>query len=118
MANFKQHAGMGAVVGLITGAVISYKKQKNGRFSVLDFAADITLGAAAGLVGSAIPDILEPATNPNHRAFFHSYTAAIFSNSTIAYGWEREGVIKTAFCAGYCSHLALDAITPKSLPII
>ena len=34
------------------------------------------LGGAAAVVFTNLPDFIEPATSPNHRAFFHSITFA------------------------------------------
>jgi len=74
-------------------------------------------------VGSIIPDIIEPATSYNHRAFFHSWkllavllvlsilTFLIWHFSNIGFiGWIAF------FCAGYIVHLLLDSTTKMSLP--
>ena len=49
------------------------------------------MGAATALMPS-IPDLLEPATHPNHRKFFHSVAAALL----VVYGNTRykNGTLK------------------------
>lgn len=84
------------------------------------------MGAAAALMPS-LPDLLEPAIHPNHRKFFHSVAAALLVAHGIhkAYkwdaqsGWERVGrALILAGGAAYLAHLARDAFTAKSLPLI
>ena len=81
-----------------------------------------SLGGGA-LVG-VLPDLIEPATSGNHRGFFHSLTFAtllgyIFykrhSNENIGNAMKIFfGVIGSA----YGSHLALDSMTPRRLPLL
>ena len=80
--------------------------------------------AKAGIVGSVIallPDIIEPATNPNHRKFFHSLVlagglVAITHNSEIKQDAYTKEAIELAGYS-YLSHLLLDSLTPKGLPL-
>ena len=75
----------------------------------------------------SLPDLFEPAVNPNHRQLFHS--VAMFG--AIGYGmwklnhWKPEDdwqrllrVLGLVGGAAYLSHLARDAFTAKSLPMI
>lgn len=81
----------------------------------------------AGGTGARLPDLIEPASNPNHRAFFHSavvLTAAVYCAYRL-WQWEPEDdaekILKwlgLGLTIGYVSHLALDATTPKSIPLI
>ncbi len=77
-----------------------------------------------GAIGGIIPDVIEPATNPNHRDFFHSGMMG-----GLIFFWEdklRQNEIinpqlKKAildFSCGYKLHLLVDSATPKSLPLI
>jgi inner membrane protein len=88
--------------------------------------ASIAMGAAAACLPS-LPDILEPAVHPNHRQFFHSVAMAL----AIAYGmhraykwepqedWERAvRMLLLVGGAAYLAHLARDAFTAKSLPLV
>lgn len=76
---------------------------------------------------ASLPDKLEPATNPHHRQFFHSWLAA----GGVAYlfrclhRWDPVEpykriirLIGKAACVAYLAHLALDSLTPRSLPLI
>lgn len=79
--------------------------------------------AAEGAVVATLPDVLEPATSPNHRAFFHSLT----TGGMVAYGalgkhteqWRSDDRFAAAAAAlSFLSHLYLDGMTPKGLPAI
>lgn len=80
---------------------------------------------AAGLTN--IPDCLEPATHPGHRKFFHSLAfAALLSlgfkklyDWTPDEAWEKGArFVGLVGVGAYLIHLALDASTPKSLPLV
>ncbi len=86
----------------------------------------VVMGAAASCLPS-LPDWFEPALHPNHRKFFHS--VAVFAG--LSYGmhrlykwdtqdeWERlVRAIALVAGAAYLAHLARDAFTAKSLPMI
>lgn len=62
-------------------------------------------------IGGLMPDVLEPATWPGHRGFFHYFfgpfcivPALLFMNSS------NLGFMGGAFCFGYFSHFLLDVI--------
>jgi len=83
-------------------------------------------GGLAYLLGT-LPDILEPATNPNHRRFFHSITFAcgVGYGMYHLYEWQPEEEWKKwarfgLMVAGGATlvHLAMDSRTPKGLPMI
>lgn len=100
-----------------------------------------------------MPDILEPATSPNHRKLAHSVATggalglakiaelqaacrrrAITQNQLAArcaprstersnaeftaFAWTFTAGLVVGFAAGYASHLTLDALTQRSLPLI
>jgi len=80
----------------------------------------------AGACGT-LPDILEPALNPNHRRFFHSlgFAGLLGYGAYKLYKWQPEDEnyqllkqIGLVIGAAYLINLAMDATTPKSLPII
>lgn len=87
-------------------------------------AAAIPIGAFLG----RLPDMIEPAfRNPNHRQFFHSITALglLVTGMHKTYHWEPqdefEKIVRGVLLIGgaaYLSHLALDALTSKSLPLV
>lgn len=119
MANAPVHAVVGGSV--VVGLYMLHKKfiSKEELDPVEMFAA-FCFGAAGGLFA----DILEPANSPNHRAFFHSIIFA----AILFYGKDKLCEILDLdengkrylnwFISAYASHLALDARTPKGLPII
>jgi len=78
--------------------------------------------SAVGAGSAALPDLLEPAVSPNHRAGFHSWLALGVlgvSSAAIAKSELSEeaklGIL--SFAGGYSSHLIADAMTPKGLPL-
>ena len=82
------------------------------------------LSAGAGLAVACLPDILEPAIHPNHRAFFHSI---VFNGVVTILVWRRlnnpdvsvlEKIVLSVIGSAYVSHPLLDATTPMGLPII
>lgn len=79
--------------------------------------------ALIGGLCAQLPDMMEPATSPNHRGPCHSWAAlallwyAAFGQHSQAWSPEQRLLIRTV-AATYGSHLALDALTPKSLPLV
>lgn len=84
-------------------------------------------GAAVASICTNIPDWLEPASHPHHRQFFHGLAFA----AMIGFGmyklskWEAqtEGEKLLKFClmvagSAYLVHLAMDACTKRSLPLM
>lgn len=119
MANGKTHLMVGAVSGIALAAID--KKNESTYFS-----DPLVAGAVGGFFGK-LPDLIEPATNPNHRQFFHSVVVfgALIAGCKKMYEWSPEDDFGKALRAvvlvggvAYMSHLALDALTKKSLPVI
>jgi hypothetical protein len=131
MPNAKKHAVAGAVVGgglnlawQLLNQLDSHDPPKDfwealNRIDLLQVAAF----AGAGAICASIPDLLEPANNPNHRAIFHS----VCCGGAIMYGafgkhtenltpGDRHALRVAAL--SYLSHLWLDSDTPKSLPFL
>jgi membrane-bound metal-dependent hydrolase YbcI (DUF457 family) len=89
--------------------------------------ADLFVACGSGVIGGKLPDKLEPALHPNHRKFFHSllFAAGVGYAGYKVYKWGPETdwqkvlrIVLLAVAAGYLSHLLLDSLTPKSLPVI
>jgi len=85
------------------------------------------LGATLAAVLTNLPDVLEPASHPHHRQFFHSlaFAGLLGAAGYKAYKWETDNPFDEAMrfvllvgVGAYLVHLLLDAGTPKSLPII
>ena len=86
----------------------------------------VASGGFAALCGS-LPDLLEPATHPGHRQFFHSvaFAGILAAGLYQTYHWRPDDPVHrlirgTILVAGgaYLVHLAMDATTPKSLPLL
>lgn len=122
MANSKQHFAYGA----FTGAALNLFKQrlqmKLNPARRFDWGELALYSVGGGLVG-VMADVLEPATTPKHRDFFHSVTFG----STVLYAahgehserWHPEARV-AARTASWCyvSHLAADAGTPAGIGLI
>lgn len=86
------------------------------------------VGAFLSATLATLPDILEPAlNNPNHRQFFHSVLFAVIVGWGVyeTYNWRPETpfeeLLRIALLAAgsaYLLHLAADALTARSLPLI
>jgi membrane-bound metal-dependent hydrolase YbcI (DUF457 family) len=131
MANFKRHVTVGAGVGgglnLVRqlGAILNSANPPTDLLEVLqriDFLEVITF-AGLGAAFAALPDVLEPATSPNHRALFHSLacggavTYGAFGKHLDTWTAADRFALQTA-ALSYLSHLVLDGATPKGLPLV
>jgi inner membrane protein len=115
MASGKIHAAGGGVIGLGIYGFYKWHKKEDWTFW------GATGATFLGMVSALLPDIIEPAAcNPNHRQIFHS-TMALLS-VFLAYNKigrdEFEKFVVNIGLGGYASHLILDALTPRSLPIL
>ncbi|WP_410510008.1 metal-dependent hydrolase [Methanosarcina hadiensis] len=86
-----------------------------------------TIALVSSMIGSVLPDIIEPPRNRRHRKFFHSlfFLALLLAFLHNAYallltgGLSDEVTFVFFFAgAGYASHLVLDALTPSGLPVV
>lgn len=118
MPNAASHR-FGAAITI--GAISAYSEHKNGQ-STFKPLAHSALAAACG----TLPDILEPAFHPNHRRFFHSvgFAGLLGYGMYELYKWETEDEfyqflkgLGLVIGGAYLVHLAMDASTPKSLPV-
>lgn len=110
------------VAGFAVGLYVAEKERKVGQPTAMPLVS----GFAASLLTN-LPDILEPATAPNHRAFFHSIVFAALVGGGIhkVYQWQPESELERflkglALLTGsaYLIHLALDLTTKKGLPLL
>ena len=85
------------------------------------------LGSAVAAFFTNLPDVLEPATSPNHRAMFHSLAFAALLGTCLYQlnQWQTETELESLLkgagmlaLSAYLIHLALDFTTAKSLPLI
>ncbi len=123
MPGKKIHMAAAAGIGVITFFALDDEPSENINQKITDGIAIL----ASSVYGGRLPDIIEPASSPNHRAFFHSWAtlAGVCCLMHHFYKWSptdpkqktlRKALI--AMCTGYSSHLLLDSRTPKSLPLL
>lgn len=120
MPNGLAHSVVGGLSGL---AVAVLDKEDNGN-SYHNTLPAIGMGAVFG----KLPDVLEPSLkNPHHRQFFHSLVilGLVGYGTKKVYDWQPKDSLESilrflALCAGaaYMSHLLLDAMTSRSLPLM
>jgi len=130
MPNKKEHlefsATTVATISALQSAKLEFEKKNldsNYKINYLKVFLDLVKGAGIGAFFGILPDILEPATNPHHRGFFHSaafigvliYGYYQFSKSD--FNPEFKKYLRLAII-GYLGHLGLDSTTPYGLPII
>lgn len=105
----------------------------------LSFPEALTMSAAA-VCASKLPDVdLKWSKGPNHRSFTHSLIlgAVLLAASIFSKGWldgispsggglpedlqwlaAAPGTFAVGAGVGYLSHLVLDAMTPKGIPLV
>lgn len=116
--NKPTHLIAGTVAG---GATYFYLKQAIGEEPEF---GELLIFLGAGAFVGVLPDVLEPADSPNHRGFFHS--AGLCVMGYLAYRkWITQDLpdaklqmVLQILGAAYGSHLALDACTPRGLPLL
>lgn len=110
------------VAGFATGVFLVERERQAG----LQTAQPLLAGTAAAFL-TKLPDILEPATSPNHRQFFHSLAfAGLLCLAFRELGnWQPESAggeflkaLGQVAIPAYLIHLFLDSLTAKSLPLI
>ena len=119
MANRAAHQLLGCAVGLGVGLRDTQKDS---------IASNPIVAGGVGALMGRLPDMLEPSlNNPHHRQFFHSITVlgAMAYGVKKAYDWQPcddfERLVRGLVLVGgsaYLSHLAVDALTKRSLPMI
>jgi membrane-bound metal-dependent hydrolase YbcI (DUF457 family) len=78
------HIIAGALLGGAASVVIQKKLHESERIDL----GQVVLTSGSGALAGRIPDILEPPTNPNHRAFFHSWLFGGLLGFVIAEFWR------------------------------
>tara|TARA_R110002072_G_scaffold5527_1_gene35278 strand:+ start:2677 stop:3048 length:372 start_codon:yes stop_codon:yes gene_type:complete len=120
VSNANVHIAAGAIAGI--GSYILGEAESDQHSS----GEMISAGVIGALFGE-VPDLIEPATNPHHRQFFHSafVFGGLLYGAKSLYEWkpsnESQRILRAlglAALAGYASHLLLDSRTPMSLPIL
>jgi membrane-bound metal-dependent hydrolase YbcI (DUF457 family) len=116
--NSEEHFAIGSIMAFLVNCI----QQKQASLKV-DFGKAAVWGLLGGSV-ALLPDILEPAINPNHRSSFHSiglglglilFNKSLAENKNISD--ESKRFLSTMSLA-YGSHLLADSTTPKELPVL
>lgn len=113
------------VAGMLSSVVCELMVcSRNQNLSGEDIFKRCVVAGAGGCFGGGLPDRLEPAYHPNHRSVCHSYTALCLT----AYGTYKTvgrnditpyvSSFVRGVTSGYASHLTLDLLTPKGLPLL
>lgn len=90
MANSKTHAAFGVVAGAGAAAYLARNEEP------LAFALETLGGITGGLLGAAMPDLLEPALSPLHRGVAHGVAvgsvgvAGALTKGAEALAWARR----------------------------
>jgi membrane-bound metal-dependent hydrolase YbcI (DUF457 family) len=135
MPNGRTHFIAGAICGAVGSFVIQSRVHENKQLE----PGHLLLSTGTGAAASRLPDILEPAIHPNHRAFFHSFAFGALlgfgavrafkkikmksaerkangidqvSGTEILLGLALVGIIVVLL------HLLMDGFTRKGLPLI
>jgi membrane-bound metal-dependent hydrolase YbcI (DUF457 family) len=135
MANRDEHDALGAIVGMVSVAVSASAAGRSPSFP------ELLGGAIGGVAGARLPDFLEPATNPHHRGPVHSVAAVAATGQLALPALHRAHIAGTVQAdaetdltlrflrqvasgamigaiGGYASHVAADATTPMSIPLL
>jgi len=114
----EDHEVFGALIALIRGC--EYKQKKGQTMTFGDIIKALVVGGFAGI----LPDIIEPATNPNHRGFFHSVAMLKILAYARARTWQAQNLTEeqkqqiSTLIDAYTSHLLSDSATQKGLPFL
>jgi multisubunit Na+/H+ antiporter MnhE subunit len=118
MPNEKIHMVLGAVAGAGTAILFQRfmrsEEEKEKPLDWVEIGCCAVIGAAAG----GLPDILEPATSPNHRSFFHSFLFGAIVLYALGKITPRclFRLLLYVVGAAYLIQLGVDSQTKKCLP--
>lgn len=116
--NRSGHAVAGAAVGSV--AYLGFCKMADEQPTLGEFLVAIAAGAAL----ACLPDVLEPAVHPNHRALVHSVALNFAAAAGLCQLWRRPDIesnqerLLTSLGLAFLTHPILDAMTPKGLPLL
>lgn len=103
MPNRRVHVTAGAIAGIGAGLATARELPQEHQFIHVAFA---TLG---GVVGSMLPDMIEPATSPSHRGAFHSLLAAGGLTAAAAADWSARCHKRAAECDAKAAGCQIDS---------
>jgi membrane-bound metal-dependent hydrolase YbcI (DUF457 family) len=109
--------------GLLAGLAASFMDQNPPEERLL--LGSLLTGSA--VAASKLPDVLEPAIHSHHRKFFHSFVVLFGAAAAAVWLWHwrpetaearRWRAVMLGALIGYSSHLGMDAMTPRCLPLV
>ena len=119
MPRRKEHIIIGASTAVVANFVMQLFESEDQKID----PAEVLLAGFLGAFGGVLPDLIEPAVNPNHRKFFHSYSTILGVGYSVAgkhtkkcSRFRKRMMVSAGI--GYISHLIADSMTPKGLPIV
>jgi len=118
MANSKQHAQAGMWIAGIADTLFQISEIRNGDRDEFDFLELLLVTGTGGLAGVAA-DVLEPATSSWHRKAIHSVGVAALGTTATYHPKLKTtfvGRLLKSAAFAHCSHLILDARTPRGIP--
>ena len=112
-----QHIIIGASTAVAANILMQLRESEDQKID----PTEVLLAGFFGVLGGVLPDIIEPAINPNHRGFYHSYLTMGGVGYSVAgkhtEKWSRlSRSVIVSLGVGYISHLVADSTTPKGLP--
>lgn len=119
MPDLRTHFVVSGTVGVGTYLLMCQYYQRPPRLD------ELLVCTGTSLLSGIVPDTLEPALNPNHRAIGHSVAlgAGLAQLAISTCGetgeWEEfQKILLAVAIVSYVSHLVADAFTPKGLPLL
>lgn len=117
-----QHVVIAGLAGAAVDCLIQWEAMSANPETKFDVGELLLCAVGAGIAG-LVPDLLEPAANPNHRGVCHSVAAGVAVSLTLS-GRHTEGLPKLMRllmlmgAVGYGSHLLADSTTPRSIRLL
>jgi hypothetical protein len=120
MPNFKEHVALSAVAS--AGTYFAMCRYYGRRPDL----GELLVSEGVGILAGAAPDMLEPATNPNHRALGHSVAVGTVLTRFAVAKCSRENpdwqeflkIAATVATVSYVVHLIADGFTAKGVPLL
>jgi membrane-bound metal-dependent hydrolase YbcI (DUF457 family) len=118
MANRKKHMQAGMWIAGIADTISQIEEIRSGDRDEFDLLELLIITGAGALAGIAA-DFLEPATSSWHRKAIHSVGIATLSTTATYHPRLKNtfvGRLLKSAAFAHCSHLLLDARTPRGIP--
>lgn len=147
MPNKKTHDAAATIVGAVVGMQLMATEDSLTRI------LEVMAAVGGAIVGSRLPDLIEPAVHSHHRGVAHALIPAgtvylaLFADSravcaqkagecrtraqacaigsreranheSLCLLWNLTAAALAGFAYGYLSHIALDACTPRGVPLM